>query len=144
MEHLQMSNRRAALSGDQTSGCFISCSRTTHTFQNINLVISIFNRNTMTFNQTLASICTRVTNVLLGPGTLEDVLVAVVVNDLGQCFANASERRAFFSIPLLVDLVQASCFCVSAREGGLKIHRFLFIPLSGHWQQMNASKHSCL
>lgn len=104
-------------------------------FQNINLVISIFNKNTMTFNQTLA-ICIRVTNVLLGPGTnelcLEDVLMAGVVNDLGRCFVNTSERRAFFSILLLVDLVQASCFCVCAREGGLKVYRFLFIPLSGH------------
>lgn len=85
----------------------------------------------MTFNQTLASICTRVTR-LLGPGAnelcLEDVLMAGVVTDLGQ----SSERRAFFSIPLLVGSVQASCFCVSAPEGGLKIYRFLFIPLSGH------------
>lgn len=87
-------------------------------FQNITLVISIFNKNTMTFNQTLANICTAVTNVLQVPGTnelcLEDVLVAGVVNDLGQCFAKASEQSAFFSIPLLVDWVQASLFCMSA------------------------------
>lgn len=53
-------------------------------FQNINLVLSIFNKKTVTFNQTPASTWTRETNVRLGPGTnelcLEDVLMAAVVN----------------------------------------------------------------
>lgn len=58
-------------------------------------------------------------HVLVGAGAnelcLEDALIAGAVN-----------------VGLLVGLVQASRFCVSAGEGGLKIYRLLFIPLSGH------------